>query len=473
MFKDLLVEEKLNVKLCAKLYHNGNTALDEAFGIGTVNKYLNSLIKKIEQLRAKNEVDENTVAVAFNSENERIIDSFTSTPSATTFYLGLPAISITEVNQFLKGKFTVEDIENVRLLNQKNKKLIRTLTLRDYIAPYNGGQFKYLIVFKIDKNTSVAKRYDIANTIFDMPRKANEVYQYFNAQKRIIVDGGLVGVLNLKERTDFEKAIIYPDLLDENDVSEFVDEIENFEGSEQAFNNHAGQLLGGAMFGSDNNTPRIGNNNQSSQNNQNNQNNNNQNNQNQDNSNKSQNNQNTSKNNKSMSDTDKEIAELGKNIINNNIPDDDDDEDEDTNKKELQNRYNKNKVTHDEKSTFNKSEKFEEVFEELTDILTSSFILPDKEYTNDTAAGGGASGKYKYEFLNFITNYKFGKDIDCSKYKNDIDEKVEHFFRITLPKFIIDDFVANVITEYSSKAVKDIVDNKQTESNTEEEGDKQ
>ena len=51
MFKDLLVEEKLNVKLCAKLYHNGNTALDEAFGIGTVNKYLNSLIKKIEQLK--------------------------------------------------------------------------------------------------------------------------------------------------------------------------------------------------------------------------------------------------------------------------------------------------------------------------------------------------------------------------------------------------------------------------------------
>lgn len=461
MFKDLLVEEKLNVKLCAKLYHNGNTALDEAFGIGTVNKYLNSLIKKIEQLRAKNEVDENTVSVAFNSENERIIDSFTSTPSATTFYLGLPAISITEVNQFLKGKFSVEDIENVRLLNQKNKKLIRTLTLRDYIAPYNGGQFKYLIVFKIDKNTSVAKRYDIANTIFDMPRKANEVYQYFNAQKRIIVDGGLVGVLNLKERTDFEKAIIYPDLLDENDVSEFVDEIENFEGSEQAFNNHAGQLLGSAMFGSDNNTPSIGNNNnQSSQNNQNNNNQNNQNN----NSNKSQNNQNTSKNNKSMSDTDKEIEELGKSIIDNNTPDDDDDEDDDTS--DYQNKYNKNPVTHDEKSTFKKSEKFEEVFEELTDILTSSFILPDNDYASDTPVVDGVSGKYKYEFLNFLTQYKLG-EVDCSKYKNEIDNSVEHFFRVIVPKLIVDEFSEKITSPYVAKSIQDIMKAK-TEGNTEE-----
>lgn len=220
-------QEQLNKNLCYELYSHGNTQIDEALGISTLSRYINSLMKKIDKLKATDSVDENTVSVMFQDENERIIETFSSTPNTSSMYIGLPAISLTEVNLYLQGKFSIDDIENVRIINNQNGKLKRVLTLKDYNNMFKN--FKYLVVFKIDKNMSTARRYNLFNNLINMPSTKQEVFDFFSTQKKVVVTGSLVGVLDLREKTNFNKAIVYPDLFSDEDAEDLVKASKNMD----------------------------------------------------------------------------------------------------------------------------------------------------------------------------------------------------------------------------------------------------
>lgn len=196
--------------------HYRKEVLKEGFNINIIRKFVDNVANKISDLRSSDNANDDTINIAFEKSNEAIIDMFRKVHSPTSVYIGIPCVSLTEVNNVLNFKFNKMTLSNIKILNNEK----RILNFNDYKV--FDKHFQFIIVIDIDSMDNTIKRYDVIDSIKELPETASDIHDFFLIYKKKIFKDNLIGVIDIT-KSSFDNGIKYPELLDDNHKEQVLD----------------------------------------------------------------------------------------------------------------------------------------------------------------------------------------------------------------------------------------------------------